>query len=370
MVSAVLPLYLLYQLQVSALQLGVVDGLYQGASGLVRLAAALTADRWNRQKEVAVSGYGLSAISRLGLLVVGGSLNAIAGFVLVDRIGKGIRTAPRDSLISLSVPQERLGVAFGVHRTLDTAGSLIGPLLAFGLLTLTPGAFDVVFLPSFAIALIGVGVLVLFVDNQHQAADAPAGWFRLADCARLLLAPRFRRLTWSAGLLAVFTVSDAFLYVGLQRRSTLALNLFPLLFVVTAAFYLVLALPAGRLADRIGRRAVFLGGQVLMLLCLVALLAPGPDWLVLVVLPLLGSYYAMTDGVLMAAASAELNERLRTSGLALLTTVTSVASLVSSVLVGSIWSAFGMQAAYAVCLVGLVAALIWSAWSLRESRLA
>ena len=181
MVSAVLPLYLLYQLHVSALQLGVVDGLYQGASGLVRLAAAMSADRWQRQKEVASAGYALSAVSRIGLLAAGSALQAVAGFVLVDRIGKGIRTAPRDALISLSVQRERLGLAFGVHRAFDTGGSLIGPLLAFGLLTLAPTAFDAVFVPSFCIALLGLSVIVLFVRNQNGETpqSAPLRRWRL-----------------------------------------------------------------------------------------------------------------------------------------------------------------------------------------------
>jgi MFS family permease len=326
MVSAVLPLYLLYQLHVSALQLGVVDGLYQGAAGLVRLGAALSADRWARHKEVAASGYALSAISRVGLLAVGGALSGIAGFVLLDRIGKGVRTAPRDALISLSVPQERLGLAFGVHRTLDTAGALVGPLLAFGLLSMAPTAFDVVFLPSFTIALIGLGVIVLLVENQRGRASAPEA-FKLIDAARLVLAPRFRLLVICAGLLAMFTASDAFIYVALQRRSSLALAYFPLLYVGTSAFYLVLALPAGRLADRVSRARVFVMGQVVMLVALGLLLLPGTDGVLFLVLPCLGIYYALTDGVLMAAASAELSEHLRTSGLGVLTTVTSLSSL-------------------------------------------
>ncbi len=185
MVSAILPLYLLYQLQATALQLGIVDGLYQGASGLVRIGAALTADRWQRQKEVASTGYALSAFSRFGLLVFGGAVQGVAGFVLVDRFGKGIRTAPLDALISLSVPRERLGLAFGVHRTLDTAGSLIGPLLAFGLLTLAPGAFDAVFMPSLCIGLLGLAVIVLFVNNPERTL-APSAPPDLHGCARLL----------------------------------------------------------------------------------------------------------------------------------------------------------------------------------------
>src|SRR5713226_4236622 len=185
MVSAVLPLYLLYQLQASPLQLGIVDGIYQGCSGLVRLAAGISADRWRRQKDVAAAGYALSAVSRIGLLLSSGALGGIATFVLVDRIGKGIRTAPRDALISLSVPRERLGLAFGVHRALDTSGALLGPLFAFGLLALAPRSFDIVFLPSFSFGLLGLGVILLFVENREVTAPTASVSLALADCARL-----------------------------------------------------------------------------------------------------------------------------------------------------------------------------------------
>lgn len=366
MVSAVLPLYLLYQLHVSALQLGIVDGLYQGCSGLVRLGAGFLADRYKRQKDVAAAGYGLSAASRLGLMASGGALAGIAAFVLVDRIGKGIRTAPRDALISLSVPRERLGAAFGVHRAFDTGGALLGPLLAFGLLAVAPRAFDVVFLPSFSVALIGLGVIVLFVENRQVDLKGTAITLRLVDCARLLTLPRFRKLVVVAGLLATFTVSDAFIYVGLQHKGSFPIALFPLLYVGTALSYLVLALPAGRLADRLGRRKLFMGGQVLMLLVYTALLIQGFSWVSVAALPLLGAYYASTDGVLMAATSSELDEGMRTSGLALLTTVTSLASLVSSVAVGALWTASGQDATFLCFGIALVLALGVGLWSMRN----
>jgi MFS family permease len=366
MVSAVLPLYLLYQLQVSPLQLGIVDGIYQGCSGLVRLAAGITADRWRRQKDVAAAGYALSAVSRIGLFASSGALGGIATFVLVDRIGKGIRTAPRDALISLSVPQERLGLAFGVHRALDTGGALLGPLFAFGLLALAQRSFDIVFLSSFSFALIGLGVIVLFVDNRDVKSSSVSLSLALTDCARLLRAPRFRVLVLAAGMLALFTVSDAFIYIGLQRSRSLALELFPLLYVGTALFYLVLAVPAGRLADRVGRRRLFLAGQVLMFAVYVALMVQGPTWMSALALPLLGAYYACTDGVLMAAASCELDERHRTSGLALLTTVTSLASLASSILIGTVWTMGGMDVAFRFVAVAFLLALGFGVWALRK----
>ena len=171
MVATVLPLYLVYTLGFSPLAFGVVDGLYQGAGALVRVASGFAADRWQRHKEVAGLGYGLSAISRLGLLVAS-STTWIGAIVLVDRTGKGIRSSPRDAMISLSSPRDKLGTAFGVHRALDTAGAMLGPLLAFGLLLVAPLQFDAIFVVSFCFALLGLGVLTLFVRNPVPTAQA------------------------------------------------------------------------------------------------------------------------------------------------------------------------------------------------------
>ena len=174
----------------------------------------------------------------------------------------------------------------------------------------------------------------------------------------------------AAGLLALFTASDAFVYIGLQKRGSLALNLFPLLYVGTALFYLILAMPAGHLADRVGRRAVYLVGQTLFIGIYAVLLTQNAGLLSVLALPLLGAYYACTDGVLMAAASMELEEHLRTSGLALLTTVTSLAALVSSVLIGALWTVSGMDVAFGMVGGAFVLALIFGYWSLGRSGIA
>src|SRR5690242_19490456 len=179
-ISTILPLYLMFYLGLSPLQYGFVDGLYQGASALVRVFGGVAADRWQRYKEVAGLGYALSAVSKLAMLAVGPAWTALAAIVLIDRSGKGIRTAPRDALISLSTPRGSLGVAFGVHRALDTCGAMLGPLVAFGVLSALPNAFDLVFIISFCAALVGLGVLSLFVDNrapQHIVArKEPIAW--------------------------------------------------------------------------------------------------------------------------------------------------------------------------------------------------
>jgi hypothetical protein len=142
LITAVLPLYLVFGLHLSPLVFGAVDGLVHRRHG-PRAAA-----RWPGggplapHKQVAVAGYGLSTVARLGMVLVGHLWGALAGLVLVDRLGKGIRTSPRDAMISMATPRAQWGAAFGVHRALDMAGAMTGPVLAFAVLAAAPGGYD------------------------------------------------------------------------------------------------------------------------------------------------------------------------------------------------------------------------------------
>src|SRR6476469_5989470 len=192
MVTAILPLYLVFTLGLSPLQFGVIDGIQQGASALVRVASGYTADRFGKYKEVAALGYGISAFCRIGLLVVGRSWALIGATIFADRTGKGIRTAPRDALISLSTPEEDLGMAFGVHRALDTTGAMIGPLIAFTVLFVAPQGYHAIFMISFCFAIVGLAVLLLFVDNRPERIDQPAVEpLRAIEIRRLFSLPGF-----------------------------------------------------------------------------------------------------------------------------------------------------------------------------------
>lgn len=369
MVAAVLPLYLVYSLGFTPLQYGLVDGVYQGASALVRLASGFTGDRLRRHKEVATTGYGLSAICKLGLLIVGSAWGAVGAIILLDRTGKGIRTAPRDALISLNSRPETLGLSFGVHRALDTTGAMLGPLLAFGILAVAPLAFDSIFLVSFCIAVVGVAVLVLFVNGQPDGGDEaePPPAPSLREAGSVVRMPGFRPLLALASVLGLATMSDAFIYLALEQRVGFEPTLFPVLFVCTAAVYMVLAVPAGWLADRVGRTPVFLGGYALLLPVYGLLLAPDAGWVALpVTLGMLGAYYAATDGVLAALGSTLSPAHLRGTGLALVGTATSVARLLASVIFGALWVTVGIEASVA-CFAGalLVALIVMAAWLAR-----
>jgi len=371
MVSTILPLYLLFNLNVTPAVFGVVDGLYLGAAALVRIFGGVAADRTRRHKEVAVAGYALSAVARLGLLVVGNVWTLVAGVVMVDRIGKGIRTAPRDAMISLSSRAEDLGAAFGVHRALDTAGAMIGPVIGFSLLSMAPGAYDAVFVVSLCAALIGLGFLTLFVQNPPitTAGSAAEPSRSLGTAAQLARVPGVGRLLLVGTVLSLATISDAFLYLTLQRRVGFAVRFFPLLYVATAMIFMLLAVPVGRLADRLGRARVFLGGYALLLVVYMSLLVPWTGTLqVLLDLVLLGAYYAATDGVLMALAGAVLPAELSASGMALLTTGTSLARLAGSMLFGLVWTWQGVGVAVTLSTAGLAGAMLVGAVMLLGSK--
>ncbi len=366
MVATILPLYLVYTLGFTPFQFGVVDGLQQGAAALVRVAGGFAADRTRRHKEVAWIGYGLSAVSRIGLLFAQ-SVSALGALVFIDRTGKGIRTAPRDALISLSSERETLGVAFGVHRALDTAGAMLGPLVAFGILWLAPGEFDAIFVVSFCVALVGLAILGLFVQNRTEPSPEAEN-VSLAAAARLFGTRRFATLVVVGAALALVTVSDGFLFIALQRHLDFEARLLPLLFVGTAFAYMLLAIPVGRLADRVGRGRVFVAGYLPLLAAYGLLLLPaGGSAEIALFLALLGLYYAATDGVLMALASATLPPALRGSGLALVVTATSFGRLFASILFGTIWTWTDVETAIAVYAIGLVAAMAVTAAALRRA---
>ncbi|MFJ5095978.1 MFS transporter [Streptomyces sp. NPDC088557] len=383
MVTAVLPLYLVLGLGLSPLQFGLLDGLSNGATALVRLLGGATADRGGRHKTVGGLGYALSAASRLGLLLAGGATGWIAGAIAADRLGKGVRTAPRDALITLHSPPEDLGRAFGAHRAMDTTGALLGPLAAFALLWATADAYDAVFAVSFCVGAFGVLLWLLLVPGrtrEEPAVPAP-GRTREVPAARSVPAaprargglfaamrsPGYRRIVLCAGLLGAATIGDSFLYLLLQRRLDFDATWFPFLPLGAATVFLLLAVPAGRLADRLGRRGPLLYGHGALFLAYGLLLTPLPDTVVLLgVLALLGLFYAATDGVLMALTGPFLTEGRQAGGLALVQTAQALARLGAAVAFGAVWTATGPETALVAALAALAVAVGCSARLLPE----
>ncbi|MFB6577061.1 MFS transporter [Streptomyces sp. NPDC056402] len=401
MVTAVLPLYLIAGLGLSPLGFGALDGVYNGVSALVQLTGGHLADRVRNHKLIAGIGYGLSALCK-PLLLFAHSLGPISVILTLERTGKGLRTAPRDALISLSTPPELQGRAFGVHRAMDTTGALLGPLAAFFILSLTVDGYDAVFGVSACVAVLGVVVLMLFVPSGGDIRPGPSGGapakasakasakattaapataeaaavpgagrpapVRLRDALGLLRLPRLRNLAVCAVLLGLTTVSDAFVYLLLQRRTGIGDQWFPLMPLGTAAVFLLLAVPAGALADRIGRRTVFLVGHAL-LLAGYGLLLWAPAWPALpyLVLALHGMFYAATDGVLPAAVAATVPGELRATGMALVGTGQALARFGCSLAFGAAWTLWGTGPALAAAAVGLLCCAAVAGFVLRPA---
>lgn len=341
MVNSILPVYLVLHLRLSPLQYGAIDGIYNGLSvAIASICAGVLADRLVRWKEVAAAGYGLSAVCKLLLVGVAGAWTWIAVIVGLDRLGKGIRTAPRDALLSLHTPAGALGTAFGVHRAMDSAGALLGPLVAVALLAQLPGDFTPLWLVSFIVAVLGVAALLLFVPKNAPSHPAPAESQPL-EAARL--PPHFVGLVVGATVLATVTISDGFVYLLLREKTGTDASLLPLFFVVTAASYMLFSIPVGMLADRLGRARVFIAGYVVLVILYLLL------WSVSTIDPvmqaacllLLGLYYAATEGVLMAAASGALQRQRRATGLAILATGIGFGRLVSSLAFGWLSQMYG-----------------------------
>ncbi len=342
MVVAVLPLFLTTSLGFGILGFAAFEGFYQTASAAFRLAGGRVADRSADPKKISAWGYGLSTLTRAGLFLstfVGQTL--ALPFLLLDRVGKGIRVAPRDTIISRSVDDTKLATAFGVHRTLDTTGALLGPIAAFAILALTPKAFDSVFLVSTMAGIIGFSILILVVKNPKEVTqkDSSSTEEEQVSLWQAINQPLVLRLALLSGVLAVTTIGDPLIYLYIFETADMDPAWFPLLYAGTAITFVLTAVPIGIISDRVGFVKVFLFGQIL--------LAPLYLWLsgsqlgsvsILCVLGILGIYYACTDGVLAALGSAISKPNNRGTTLGAISMCIALAKFASALVFGFAWS--------------------------------
>lgn len=352
-VTSVLPVYLFNYLRLSPVEFGAVDAVYNGLSvALIAVVVGIAADRTGRHKAAAATGYSLSALCKLLLIAAGSTWTGIMVAVGLDRLGKGIRTAPRDAMISLSTPKSDLGFAFGVHRAMDSAGALLGPVVAFAFLMFVgSNSFTGLWMVSFLVAITGIAALLLFVPRAIRASEPP-GPPGLSLIATLRM-PGFIALLVCGTLLATCTVSDAFLYVLIQEKSDIGFGYVPLFYVVTAATFMLFAVSAGKLADRFGLERMFILGYCLLVAIYALLLSSQSisGTLSVACIVILGLFYAATEGVLMAMASQLIPAGHRTTGLALLLTGVGLGKFISSVSFGWLWQSGGIDLALTVFVV-------------------
>jgi MFS family permease len=348
MVTSALPLIFILHLHASPAALGAVDGVQHGVAALARLLGGFFADRWRAYRQTAATGYLLSALCRVGFLLSGAPAQ-FTSFLALDRVGKGVRTGPRDALLAASVPPGERARAFGLHRSLDTAGAMLGPIATFCVLGVLPGDYSSVFVFSLVFAGLGLFVLLTYVTNPSPSQPVAFEPTSRETWAELWRARGTWRLCLLSILLGVATLGDSLVYLVLQHRFGFEATRLPLLYVATPAVCMCFAYPLGGLADRSSPRRVLGFGYLALLLVYGATLLPLPSWAgVVTIVGLLGVHYAATDGVFMALASHQLPEASRATGLSLLFTLNSLGRVVGGTTFGLLWANFDETVAMAI----------------------
>jgi MFS family permease len=286
----VMPLFITMTLGAPASVVGLIEGVAEGTASIGKAVSGRLADRRARRPLVAL-GYGISSLSK-PIMGMAGTWPVALGARFVDRVGKGIRTSPRDALIAADTPPEIRGRAFGLHRAADTAGAVVGPLLGLALYEALDHELRPLFFVAFVPAAISVALIAL-VREHPPAPRAQAAKWRVPPGA---LPPRFWRTVALLAVFALVNFSDALLIL---RASELGLGLVSILLVYTLynVVYAALSFPAGALSDRVPRQWIFAGGLLVFAVAYAGLgLADDSAW-VWVLLPLYGAFTALTDGV-------------------------------------------------------------------------
>ena len=343
MIHALLPLYMVGALGASTLAVGLIEGIAEATASITKVFSGALSDKLGKRKLLAAIGYGLAACSK-PVFPLAGSIGWVVAARFVDRIGKGIRGAPRDALIADLAPPGLRGAAFGLRQSLDTAGAFMGPLIAIGLMALFDDDIRRVFWWAVLPAVAAFALIVFAVhDAPHVAADTPRAPLSRAELAKLPTA-----YWWVVGVSAVFTVarfSEAFLVLRAQELGV-ALMLIPAVLVLMNVVYSATSYPVGLLADRVHRGTLLaLGFALLVAADLVLALMGGLAGLALGV-ALWGLHMGMTQGLLAALVADVAPAALRGTAFGVFNLVGGVALLVASVLAGGLWDAFGSQATF------------------------
>lgn len=355
MIYPLLPLYLSVVLHAGPAFLGAIEGAADTTASLLKLVSGVWADRVRRRKPIVVLGYLLSAIAR-PLVALAASPAHVLAVRVTDRIGKGVRSSPRDAVIADVTPAESRGRAYGVHRAMDHAGAVVGPILAAGLLYWLgdgPSALRTVFALAAIPGAAAVLALVLFLREPPRAPPPP----RVAAAVRaeVRLPPDLARLLVIVFVFSLGNSSDAFLLLRANDVGVPAMQL-PILWVVHHLVKSALSGPLGGLSDRIGRRGVIIAGW-LVYAASYALFAfttgPLACWAVFC---LYGVHFALTEGAVRALVADLAPEHARGRAFGLYHAVVGVAALPASLIFGAVWQAWSAEAA-----LGMGAALALAA---------
>ncbi|MBP7455890.1 MAG: MFS transporter [Ottowia sp.] len=361
MIHALLPLFMVGTLGMGVALVGLLEGLAEATALILKVCSGVISDWFGRRKPLAVLGYGLGAATK-PLFALASGPGLIFTARLLDRVGKGIRGAPRDALVADIAPPEQRGAAFGLRQSLDTVGAFVGPLLAVALMLLWANDFRAVFAVAVVPALLAV--LLLMVGVREPAR--PAGAARSNPISRANLKRLPRAYWWVVGVGAVFTLarfSEAFLVLRAEQLG-MALAAVPLVMVAMNVVYSLTAYPFGKLSDRVSHHGLLLAG-LSVLVAADVVLAVSTHWVGLLLgVALWGVHMGMTQGLLAAMVAAQAPADLRGTAFGFFNLVSGVALLAASVLAGLLWQylgpawTFGAGAAFSVL---AMAALAWRA---------
>lgn len=338
MIHSLLPLFMVTGLGASALTVGLIEGVAESTALVVKVFSGVLSDHWGKRKGLALFGYTLGALSK-PLFALASGLGVVLTARFVDRVGKGIRGAPRDALVADLAPPEIRGAAFGLRQSLDTVGAFLGPLIGVALMLLWANDFRAVFWVAVIPAAMAVLLLMLGVrEPERHAARAQPFALRRENLKRL--SPAY---WWVVGVGAVFTLarfSEAFLVLR-ALQGGVAMALVPLVMVAMNLVYAASAYPFGKLSDRMNHKALLaLGMCVLMAADLV--LAQDDHWVsVLLGVGLWGVHMGLTQGLLARMVADVAPPDLRGTAYGFFNLVSGVALLLASVVAGLIWDLWG-----------------------------
>jgi len=344
LVHSLLPVFMSTVLGTSMLTIGIVEGIAEATASITKVFSGVLSDRWNKRKSLVVFGYGLSAFTK-PIFPLASSIGWVAGARFMDRVGKGIRGAPRDALIADITPAEIRGAAYGLRQAMDSVGAVLGPMFAVGCMLLFANNIQSVLWVGVVPGMIAVALLIGGVKEPDQVGSGSAKRIRMADLKEL---PSGYWLI--VGLGAIFTLarfSEAFLILRGQQAG-MPLAYLPVVFIVMNVVYTAGAYPAGVASDKMGHTALLLSGvAVLIAADLVLATAEGPAS-VLVGVALWGVHLALTQGLFSKLVADFAPVDLRGTAFGVFNLISGVALLGGSVIAGGLWNYYGAPATFYV----------------------
>ncbi len=345
-IHALLPLFLTTTLGVSVAIVGIIDGVSEATASITKVFSGYVSDRIGKRRPLILVGYGLAALTK-PLFALAGTAPVVLGARFADRIGKGLRGAPRDALVADVTPPEIRGKAFGLRQSLDTIGAFAGPLLAIGLMVV----FDNDIRSVFWFAVIPAGIAVLLVVVGVEDAGARSGDADVRSPIRLTDLKRLAHSFWElVAIGVVFTLarfSEAFLILQAHAEG-LPLALAPLVLVAMNIVYALGAYPAGKLSDRVSARAILAAGMICLILADLALATMHGLGGTFLGIALWGGHMALTQGLFAKLVADNAPSELRGSAYGLFNLTIGLTTLFASVIAGVVWDRFGADATFLV----------------------